>query len=128
MGRNDVCRIATVLYCYTMLLRERVQKFKTSSSSTSGNLEVESKYIWIQELAAKTWKTNGFLLQVCTIRSSRVQASRLQTCKARDRAKLPYHILSNGQDELRILVEAEYEAKSCFFTLARSSLKSRDVS
>ena len=37
-------------------------------------------------------------------------------------AKLPCHILSNGQDELRILVEKkEYEAKSCFFTLARSS-------
>ena len=31
--------------CYTMLLRERVQKFKTSSSSTSGNLKVKSKYM-----------------------------------------------------------------------------------
>ena len=42
-------------------------------------------------------------------------------------AKLPCHILSNGQDELRILVEkAEYEAKSCFFTF--DSLKSRDFS
>ena len=46
---------------------------------------------------------------------SKLQGSNWSESNLRS-AKLARHILSNGQDELRILVEkAEYEAKSCFF-------------
>ena len=124
-----------VSYSHGAILFYNVTKRESSkvqdSSCTNGNLKVESKYMDAgPDLRNWTCREN--------VEDEWIFAAGLQHNQIKSgpsfkapigSAKLPRHILSNGQDELRILVEkAEYEAKSCFFTLARSSLKSRDFS
>ena len=48
-----MCRITTVLYCSTMLLRERerVQKFKTQVPQVA--ISRSSRNIWIQDLTSE---------------------------------------------------------------------------
>ena len=106
--------------CYTMLLREREFKISGQAQVTHVAILRSSRNIMDtgHDLRNWTWpRKRGRPMDFCCRSAAQIKSG--PSFKAPiGSAKLPRHILSNGQDELRILVEkAKYEAKACFFLI-----------